>query len=173
MRAPTITAVAITIAALAAGCGGGSKHSATTSPSGTSTSSHVVTEAALTRAVRAALNENFRLSVYVLWHNQLPGWARHSTHGPALASLRASASTRQRRGIRVRSASGRYTIVSVRLDPSYTRASAFVRDKGRVFPYRGGKRLGRAIAVDDRARVELRRIGDTMQFVVWRISPIR
>jgi hypothetical protein len=169
-RCATI-ALAIVIASVAGGCGG-SKHAAT-APSSTTSTTHFDTRTALTRSVRAALNENFRLSVFVLWHNRLPASARHSTRGPALAALRSAAAARQRRGIRIRSGPGRYTIVSVSLDPSYTRATALVRDKARVFPYRAGKRLGRAIAVDDRARVELRRVGETMQFIVWRVSPVR
>ena len=172
MKRSATIALAIVIASVAGGCGG-SKHAATAPSSTTSTTTHVDTRTALTRSVRAALNENFRLSVFVLWHNRLPASARHSTRGPALAALRSAAAARQRRGIRIRSGPGRYTIVSVSLDPSYTRATALVRDKARVFPYRAGKRLGRAIAVDDRARVELRRVGETMQFVVWRVSPVR
>ncbi len=171
MKRCAVIVLAAAIAPAAGGCGG-SKHAAT-APSSTTSTTHADTQTALTRSVRAALNENFQLSVFVLWHNRLPAWARHSTRGPALAALRTSAAARQRRGIRIRSGPGRYTIVSVRLDPSYTRATALVRNQGRVFPYRGGKRLGRAISVDDRARVELRRVDETMQFVVWRVSPVR
>jgi hypothetical protein len=173
VRAATI-AVALITGLVAAGCGGSSKQTAQTpNPSTATGSTHADARATLDRAVRSAVSENFRLSLYVLWHNRVPSWAQHSTRGPALAALRSSAATRQQRGIRVRSQPGHYTIVSVQLDPSYTRATAVVRDERRVFPYEAGKRLGRSIAVDDHARIELRRLGETTRFVVWRVRPVR
>ena len=173
MRAAAATAMVLIAASVAAGCGGSSKQTAQPKPSTATGSTHADARATFDRAVRSALNENFRLSLYVLWHNRIPSWAQHSTRGPALAALRSSAATRQQRGIRVRSQPGHYTIVSVQLDPSYTRATGVVRDERRVFPYETGQRLGRSIAVDDHARIELRRLGETSRFVVWRVRPLR
>jgi hypothetical protein len=166
-------ALAALVAALATGCGG-SKHAATTSGSArTTVSARQDTAATLKQAVRSALNKNFRLSLYVLSHNSIPAWAQQSTRGPALTALRSAAATRRGRGLRIRSQpGGHYTILSVRLDPSYTHATALVRDRRQVVPYRNGKRLGRPIKVDDRARIELRRRGDAPRFVVWRVIPV-
>jgi hypothetical protein len=160
------------VAALATGCGG-SKHAATSSSARTTVSKHQDTATTLDRAVRVALDENFRLSLYVLWNNSIPSWAQHSTRGPALAALRSAAATRRGRGLRIRSQPGHYTILSVQLDPSYARATALVRDRREVLPYRDSKRLGRAIKVDDHARIDLRRLGNSPRFVVWRVSPVR
>jgi hypothetical protein len=173
MTCRALCAVAIAGVAVA-GCSSGS-HQASSTPTTTITtiSSGSSSEAMLKEAARAALNENSRLSLYVLWNNRVPSWAEHSTRGPALVALRNAAATRKRQGIRIRSQPGRYLVLSVQLDPSYTRAIAVVRDRRRVFPYRAGKRIGRAIAVDDRARVELKRLGSQTRFVVWRVRPIR
>jgi hypothetical protein len=167
--------VGLAVVCLTAGCSGGSNSATPTADArGTDTSSRSTSELALTRAARAALTENFRLSVYVLWHNRIPAWASRSTRGPALAALRSAAAERRQQGIRVRNAAGgKYTIVSLRLDPSYARAKAVVRNQGRVVRYRAGRRLGRAIVVNDRARIELRRLGGSTRFVVWRVSPVR
>ena len=53
---------------------------------------------------------------------------------PALASLRAAAQNRRSRGIRVRMLENRREILSLRLDPSYARATAIVLDRQRVQP---------------------------------------
>lgn len=168
-------ALTVVIAAISvAGCSSGS-HQASSTPSKTetTTSSPAGAEATLKPAVRAALKENSRLSIYVLWHNQVPSWAQHSTQGPALAALRTAAAARERRGIRIRSQLRHYSVLGIQLDPSYARAVALVRDRGRVFPYRDGERIGRAIAVDDRARIELKRLDSQTRFVVWSVRPIR
>lgn len=172
MKTSALLLIAL-VAGLATGCGG-SKHAATTSSStATTDSSRQDTATTLSRAARIALDENFRLSLYVLWHNSIPSWAQHSTRGPALAALRSAAATRRGRGLRIRSQPGQYTILSVQLDPSYARATALVRDRREVVPYRNRKRLGRSIKVDDHARIELRRLGNSARFVVWRVSPVR
>jgi hypothetical protein len=172
MKTSALVLIAL-VAGLATGCGG-SKHAATTSSSTrTTVSARQDTAATLEHAVRTALNENFRLSLYVLSHNSIPTWALQSTRGPALTALRSAAATRRGRGLRIRSQpGGHYTILSVRLDPSYERATALVHDRRQVVPYRNGKRLGRAIKVDDHARIELRRLGDAARFVVWRVTPV-
>jgi hypothetical protein len=105
----------------------------------------------------------------VLWNNRVPAWATRSTRGPALVTLRQSAADRRRRGIRVRTLVNTLEITSIKVDPSYTKATAVVRSVQRVRPYRGGKPIGRAVKLDERANIELRRIGTSSRFVVWRV----
>jgi hypothetical protein len=158
------------LVAVGAGCDGGNDEAATEPPQTTTTSE--TGRAALERAARRALQENDRLSGYVLWFNQIPRWATHSTRGPALAALRTSAAERRQRGIRVRTLASRLEVTSIDLDPSYTRATAVVRSIQRVRPYEGGKPSGRAVKLDERARVELRRLGSSERFVVWKLSAL-
>ncbi len=159
----------VLLLAIAAGCDGGNEESATQpSPTATTTESG---QAALDRAVRSTLTANRRLSVYVLWNNRIPPWATRSTRGPALAGLRAAAADRRKRGIRVRLLSDRFQIVSIRLDPSYTKATAIARGRQRVRPNRlNGTPAGRSVELNERARIELRRLGRTNRFVVWRVE---
>lgn len=152
--------------AIAAGCDGGDGEVATQPPATTSSETG---EAALEDAVRQVLHRNDRLSGYVLWSNRVPTWATQTTRGPALATLRASAADRRKRGVRIRTLASRLEISSIALDPSYTRATAVVRSIQRVRPYRGGKPSGRAVKLDERASVELRRLGSSDRFVVWRV----
>ena len=156
------------LVALAAGCDGGNDEVATQPPPATTTPEKGA--AALERAARSALTENRRLSVYVLWNNRIPRWAERSTRGPALVSLRAAAQNRRNRGVRVRMLENRRQILSLRLYPSYVRATAIVMDRQRVQPSRrNGRPLGRAAKLNERARYELRRIGQSDRFVVWRV----
>jgi hypothetical protein len=157
-----------------AGCSSGSNHasSTTTSPStsGPTATASQPDAQALKRAARAALDANHKVSVFVLWHNRVPKWASRSTGGPALASLRSAAGTRQSRGVRARLLSDRRRVVSLNLDPSYTRATAVVIDRQRVQPAgRNGQPLGRTVVLNERATYELRRIGSSGRFVVWRV----
>jgi hypothetical protein len=171
-RLATTTLLAAVLATAAAGCGG-AKTSAHTRPSTTSTTPSSDPAVALDRAVRTALQENSRLSLYTLWHNALPSWAEHSTRGPALAELRSSAAQRRNQGIQIRHLSGRLHILSVSLDPSYERATAIVRANDRLQPFRAGRPLGRVIIQNERARVELRRLGRSQRFVVWKVGLAR
>ena len=166
MRRTAIFLAAILLA-VAAGCGGGGKKAAMQPPATTTGKS---SEATLNRAIRVALAANRRLSIYVLWHNTLPPWAARSTRGPALASLRAAARNRRSRGVRVRVLTSRRQVASIRLDPSYLRASAIVVDRQRVQPSGpSGHPLGRTVALNERARYELRRIAHSSRFVVWKV----
>jgi hypothetical protein len=170
----TIVILTLVAVCVATGCGSDATRAASTTDAAAKTvSTSPPARVVLARAARSAVNENFRLSLYVLRNNRLPSWAKHSTRGPALASLRSSALARKKQRITIHSQSGHFTIQQITLDPSQARATALVHDKRRVVPYRAGKRLGRSVAVDERARVELRRLGTTMRFVVWRISPVR
>ena len=153
---------------VASGCDGGDGEVATQPPP--TTTAPETGEAALTQAVRAALNGNLRLSVFVLRNNRIPAWAERSTRGPALASLRAAAENRRKRGIRVRLVVNRREVRSIQLSPSYVRATAIVLDRQRVQPTgRNGRPLGRQVTLNERARYELRRIGQSERFVVWRV----
>jgi hypothetical protein len=157
------------LAATAAGCNGGNEKVATQPPP--TTTSTQTSEAALKQAIRAALNENRRLSIYVLWNNQVPAWAERSTRGPALAALRTAAADRKKRRIRVRLLSDRFQVVSIRLDPSYAEATAIARGRQHVRPYRlNGKPVGRSVELNEKSRIELRRVGRTNRFVVWRVK---
>src|SRR6266511_3299045 len=122
------------LAATLTGCNGGNETVATQPPPTTTSETATAT---LERAVRQALRENDQLSGYVLWNNRLPGWATRSTRGPALATLRRSAADRRKRGIRVRTLANSLEITSVKLDPSYTKATAVVRSIQRLRPYSG------------------------------------
>jgi hypothetical protein len=155
------------LVAISVGCDGGDGEVATQPPP--TTTSPEVDEAGLKSAVRQALRENDRLSGQVLWSNRVPARATRSTRGPALATLRSSAQDRRRRGIRVRTLMSRLEITSVELDPSYAKATAVVRSIQRLRPYRAGKPIGRAIKLDERANVLLRRLGSSSRFVVWRV----
>ena len=160
------------LVALLAGCDGGNDEASTQPPPATTTSE--TGRAALERAVRTALSENRRLSVYVLWNNRIPRWAERSTRGPALASLRAAAVNREKQGVRVRMLSNQREILSLHLDPSYARATAIIRDRQRVQPSRrNGARIGRATKLNERARYELRRVGRADRFIVWRVVLLR
>jgi len=170
-RAGTFALIASSVAL--AGCSSGSNHaSSTTSPSTTgSTATTGQPDAqALARSARAALDANHKLSVFVLWHNRIPAWASASTRGPALASLQSAAATRRSRGVRARLLSDHRRVVSLKLDPSYTSATAVVVDRQRVQPSgRNGQPLGRTVVLNERATYELRRIGESDRFVVWRV----
>jgi hypothetical protein len=168
------TFVFVVCAVVVGGCAGGSKHanSTTTSPStpGSTTTATQPDAKTLERAVRAALDANHKVSVFVLWHNRVPAWASRSTGGPALNSLRNAAATRRSRGVRARLLSDQRRVVSLKLDPSYARASAVVVDRQRVQPSgRSGRPLGRVVVLNERATYELRRIGSSAHFVVWRV----
>jgi hypothetical protein len=126
--------------------------------------------AALERAVRNAVLQNNRLSRYVLWHNRVPASARRSTRGRALVTMEESAADRRQGQLRVRTLSVRVDIADIRLDPSFTRATASVRQRGRVRLYRNGRRLRRPLPLDERARFHLRRVGDEPRFIVWEVT---
>jgi Flp pilus assembly protein TadD len=157
----------VVMVALLAGCDGGNDE-ASTQPPPTTTSD--TGKASLEAGVRRALKENDRLSGYVLWSNRIPGWATRSTRGPALAALRRSAAERRQRGVRVRTVASELKISSIKLDPSYATATAVVRSVQRVRPYESGKPSGKAVKLDERARVELRRLGSSHRFIVWKLS---
>lgn len=168
--------VAVVFVLVAAGCGGSRDAALKPKPSTRQTGSTnhtTIGAAALDVAARKALRANYTLSLYVLWHNELPRWARQSTRGPALVGLRSSAEGRKKRGIRIRVLDRKLTIVALKLDPSYTRATATIQSLQHLRPYRSGHSLGRAIKLDERAYVELRRIDSTSRFIVWKVGLLK
>lgn len=164
------------IAVINVGCGGANGNglatttSTTVTPTPTSERSSAVT---LRASVRSAIAANLQLSLYVLWHNRVPVWAMQSTRGPALIALRSAAAARRGQGIQIKNLSGHQTVVSISLAPSYTMATAVIRDQRWVAPYKSGHRLGRAISGNEHSRIELHRVDNTARFVVWRVSPIQ
>jgi hypothetical protein len=168
----SVSAVLVSLGVVASGCGSSGHKTAATTTATTNTNASN-TQATLIAAVRAAVSEDHRMSVRVLWTNAVPAHPR-ATAGPALAVLRRSVAGRARRGIRVRLVSERFRVISIRLDPSYARATAVVYDPQRVRPYgRDGRPLGRAVTLNERARLELRRLGSSTRFVVWKVTAIK
>jgi hypothetical protein len=160
------TLVALAACALIAGCGSSSipKTAATT----TTTTTTASPTAQLEQAVRSAIKSNGELSNWVLWHNAVPSWATRSTGGPALAALRHAAAARSAQHLRMLGLSPHFDVVAIALDPSYSQATATVREQGEVRPYQHGKPLRHLIKVDDVAHLELRRAG--ARFVVWKVE---
>ena len=129
---------------------------------------------ALRKGVVAALQANRRLAVRVLWTNRIPPNARQSTRGPALASLRASGKDRQQKELRMRMLHQTFRIVSIHLNRRATTATAVVQWNQDVEPsHLNGKPIGRPIAVQERARILLHRIGVSRRFVVWNVGLVR
>jgi hypothetical protein len=185
------TAVIVATALLFAGCGSGSRNNSSpttqqTLPSGTSTAGTAPTSssqkattkqdprATVRDAVRLALAANHQLATRVLWTNRLPATAARSTRGPALAELAASAKDRHRKGLRVRMIRDNYTVISIAFGPTLARATAFANWDQRVVPSRpNGTPLGRAVSLHERARIELRRVGSSRSFVVWKVTLVK
>jgi hypothetical protein len=174
MTRHTASALALlTLAAPISGCGAGKTSTAdnpTPPKTTTTTTRQTASSSALEHAVRRALDANGRLSAYVLWSDHVPSWASQSTRGPALSGLRASAETRGKQALRVRSLSSKFQVLAVQLAPSYTSATATVHDHELVTLYQRG-RQGRTVTLDENDRIVLRRLGQTMRFVVWEVRP--
>jgi hypothetical protein len=163
----------VAVAGAAAGCGDGGSHAVASTRDVVTTTDRANVQVTLERAVRVAIKQNFNLSLYVLWHNEVPAWATRSTRGPALAELRASAATRRGRGIRIRPIKTALRIQAVSIDPSYMTATAVADSRQRVRPYESGSPQPRLISLHERARLTLKRVGSSEQFIVWKVAPIR
>jgi hypothetical protein len=161
--------ILLTACLVAAGCGGGTRPAATTRSTATLTTADPTAQ--LRQAVTRALAQSDQASLYVLWHDQVPGWAAQSTAGPALASMSQAAAHRRQGGIQVKVLSASTQIGSIEIDPSYLSAEAIVTERSRVVPYRGGRSLGHAVSLVEHARIELRREGSAIRFVVWKVTP--
>jgi hypothetical protein len=128
----------------------------------------------LRAAVRAALAANHKLAIRVLWTNRIPLTAGKSTRGPALAELTASAKDREKKGVRVRMIRDDYRIISIELDVTKAHATAFAEWDQRVVPSNpNGTPRGRAVSLRERARVELRRVRNSQNFVVWKVTLVK
>jgi hypothetical protein len=164
LRLPLALAAAVVLAS----CGGSdAPHSGSSSKTDTTTQPDPRTR--LEQAAREAIQRDYMDGVRSLWTNHVA--ARPvATDGPALAQVRRSVANRRKRGIRVRMLSDRLRIESVRLDPSYERATALVVAHQRVLPSdRNGRPLGRLVVLNERARLDLRRVGRSDRFVVWKV----
>jgi hypothetical protein len=162
----------LAVALVAAGCGGGGSHAALSTSTPATTTDRMSEQVRLEAGVRAAVKQNFKLSLYVLWHNTIPDWASQSTGGPALAALRASAATRRGRGIRIRPIKTALLVSAVSVDASYMTATAVADSRQRVRPYEAGKPQPKLIALHERARLTLRRVGSSDRFIVWKAVAI-
>ena len=162
----------LAVAFVAAGCGGGGSHAAPSTSTSATTTDRMSEQVRLEAGVRAAVKQNFKLSLYVLWHNRIPDWASQSTGGPALAALRTSAATRRGRGIRIRPIKTALLVSAVSVDASYVTATAVADSKQRVRPYESGKPQPKLIALHERARLTLRRVGSSDRFIVWKAVAI-
>lgn len=159
------------VAALTVASCGGSDAPQNDSPTTTSAATtQTDPRTRLEQAVREAIRRDYQDGVRILWTNRVP--ARPvATDGPALTELRRSVAVRRKRGIRVRMLSDRLRIESVRLDPSYESATALVIADQRVLPSdRNGRPLGRSVVLNERARIDLRRVGRSDRFVVWKVT---
>lgn len=159
-------------AVLVAGCGGGHTVQSTTTGRSAVETTGSASQAHLLAAARRAVVAHHRFSVRILWTNDVPEAPPWIT-GAALQAIRTAARDRSRRGVRVRLLQERFRILSLRLDPSYTRATAIVSDRQTGALYEHGERMPRPVRMNERARVELRRVGRTMRFVVTRVELIR
>jgi hypothetical protein len=162
----------LAVALVAAGCGGGGSHAALSTSTHATTTDRISEQVRLENAVRAAVKQNFKLSLYVLWHNAIPAWASQSTGGPALAALRSSATSRRGRGIRIRPIRTALRVQSVGVDASYMSATAVADSKQRVRPYEAGKPQPKLIVLHERARLTLKRVGNSDRFIVWKAVAI-
>ena len=173
-RGPAILVVAGALALTSCGGSSGGTSSGKASTRSAGDSSTAIASGTLEQSARAALIGNAKVAIYVLWHNTLPPWASRSTAGPALTSLRSAAATRRNRGIRVRMITNSRRISQLQLDPSYMTATAVIVDRQRVQPtHVNGQVFGKPVVLNERARVELRRVGKGTRFLVWRVTLLR
>ena len=169
IRLATLTLVLV----LVVGCGSTSrKHTAAKTT--TVATAPSVTASDLRNGVVVALRADHKLAVRVLWTNQVPPTATQSTGGPALAGMRASANGREKQQIRVRMLHDVYRIISIQLDPSYTAATAVAQSNQNLrLSYLDGRPTGRATEINERARIDLHRVGTSSRFVVWRLTVLK
>jgi hypothetical protein len=164
--------LALVLCLFVAGCGGASGH-ATIAATQTTSTAQTSPAAALEQAARTAIEQNAKVSDYVLSNNAIPSWASQSTAGPALAGLRGSAAQRKEAKVRVRVLASSVRINSIQLNPSYLSATASIVYEGRVRVYKNGHPERRTIRLKEPAHVALHRIGNETTFVVWRVAVVK
>jgi hypothetical protein len=173
-RPVTLTTIALALTLAASGCGSSSGSHTTTSdakPATTAAISQPATPATLEQGVRRAVNEDHALVTQALLTNRVPAHPEAAA-GPALTYLRRSAAQRRAQNVRVQIVSEAFHLLAVQLDPSYTTATATVLNTQRVQPtYRG--RAGRPSTSHEHVRIELRRVGNSERFVVWKVTLLR
>lgn len=163
------TALALAMSALLAGCGSAGGTTGTTTTRKITTQAPSSSTAALVQSARSALEQNDKLSGYVLTHNAVPAWASQSTSGPALAHLRYAAAHRSAGKVTVRLLKSDLQVRSIRLAPSYLNAVASIVTRSQVRVYQHGRPLGGVRNLNEPSRVELHRVGDKPRFVVWKV----
>jgi outer membrane murein-binding lipoprotein Lpp len=172
-RRTTISA-ALVAGLVLAGCGS-TQHPTTTRTATSTTTTQTVASgsAMLRRAVVAAVDADHKTSNTALWTNAVPA-KPVATAGPALTNLRRSVAGRRKQGIRIRMLHERFRVLNVRLDPSYTTASAELIDAEKVQPtHESGKPLGKSLSTTERAELELHRVPGTNRFVVWKVQDLQ
>jgi glucose/arabinose dehydrogenase len=171
-RATLIAPLAATVIALA-GCG--SSQAPTTASRAKSPDQSPTTAqdapSALEHAAREAVVRDHELLVSALTRNRVPANPR-GTAGPALADIRQAVAQRRKQRVTVRMLSDKFRVLGVQLDPSYTTATATVLDVQHVQPSYGHI-AGKVVVFHDHARLQLRRLGDTLRFVVWKVELLR
>lgn len=174
MRAAALTLVLMLCALTATGCSGspGVRATSTTNVSAKTATTSSDAAAVLLAAARRAVVAHHRLSVRLLWTNRLPVRPR-AVAGAALQALRSAARDRRRRGVRVRLVHEDFRILSLKLNPSYAGATAVVLDRQTGALFENGKRMQRQVRINERARIELHRVGTATRFVVWKVELIR
>jgi hypothetical protein len=162
-------ALLLVLSLLVVGCGsGGATHTTTTRT--TTAQAPPSPPAGLEQSVRSALEQNNKLSEYVLTHNAVPTWATQSTLGPALAHLRSAAAHRRAGKVSVHLLTSALKVSSIQLAPSYLSAAAAVTFRSQVRVYQRGRPVGGLRNLNEPARVELHRVGDKPRFVVWKVG---
>lgn len=164
--------VTLAVIVAASGCGTGTTSTAAShTPPPTTTTSRSGTPAALEEAVRSAVSENHALLTQALLTNSVPV-KPEGTAGPALAAVRSSAAQRKAQGVGVRILSETFRVLAVKLDPTYTTATATILNTQRVQPTYG-HRAGAPSTSREHVRLELHRITGTDRFVVWNVTVLR
>lgn len=170
IRRRTTVSAALVVGMVLAGCGSTAQKTPTRTAISTTTTQTLASGAAVLRhAVVAAVDADHKTSVTALWTNTVPA-KPVATAGPALTTLRKSVAGRRAQGIKVRVLDDHLRLISTTLDPSYTTATAVIVDAERVQPtHKNGKPFGKAVTQIERATLELHRVGDRNQFVVWKV----
>lgn len=182
MTGRRLTIAAVVVAGLSLAACGSTQHPKATpqhpkaTRAATSTTTARTTASGTTvlrRAVVAAVEADHKTSVTALWTNTVPA-KPVATAGPALTNLRKAVAGRRKRRIRIRMLKDRFRVISATLDPSYAAATAVVIDVERVQPsHVSGKPLGKSVSQTEHVNLDLHRVGDSNQFVVWRAEYLK
>lgn len=169
MRRTRVVSIVVLTAATIAGCGGDSTDSPSV-PQTTAAAEAPDPRAELERAAIDAVEANARLAQHVAWTNRVPASATESTRGAALSNMRYAAAQNARAGLRVRTIDARTRVISVRVDPSFGRATARAVATQRLKVFRRG-REPQTRTLTERVTITLKRVGqaEPPRFVVWSV----